>query len=159
MSDAQAMTVWKAGKFVERDFDLVPVDDYVTSGRPASAVPKLLAGEGVDVLIDAVEGDLSSLAAIALDFPSFADGRSYSKAQLLRSEHAYQGELIAVGDVLPDQVALMLRVGFDVLEATHPVTRTRLAEAGHETTLHTQIAGTSSVKETSGERFSWRRTA
>jgi uncharacterized protein (DUF934 family) len=56
---------------------------------------------------------LSSLSMIAVDFPKFTDGRGYSIAYLLRSRFAYRGELRAIGDVLPDQLFYMKRVGFD----------------------------------------------
>ena len=56
------------------------------------------------------------LAAIALDFPKFADGRCYSHARLLRERHGWTGELRAHGDILRDQVFFLWRCGIDVLE-------------------------------------------
>ncbi len=50
---------------------------------------------------------------VAVDFPKFTDGRGYSVAYLLRSRFGYRGELRAIGDVLPDQLFFMQRVGFD----------------------------------------------
>src|SRR3979411_1476603 len=38
---------------------------------------------------------LGRLAAVALVFPSFRDGRAYSQARLLRERHGLQGELRA----------------------------------------------------------------
>jgi uncharacterized protein (DUF934 family) len=58
---------------------------------------------------------LPSLPLIAIDFPKFSDGRGYSIAYLLRSRYGYRGELRAIGDVLPDQLFYMKRVGFDAL--------------------------------------------
>jgi uncharacterized protein (DUF934 family) len=60
---------------------------------------------------------LGRLAAIALVFPTFRDGRAYSQARLLRERHGYEGELRATGQVLRDQFIFMLRAGFDALEA------------------------------------------
>jgi len=60
---------------------------------------------------------LDRLAAVALVFPSFRDGRAYSQARLLRERHGYGGELRATGQVLRDQFVFMLRAGFDALEA------------------------------------------
>jgi uncharacterized protein (DUF934 family) len=57
--------------------------------------------------------DLDRLALIAVNFPSFTDGRGYSTARLLRERHAYRGELRAVGDVFRDQLFYLSRVGFD----------------------------------------------
>jgi len=56
---------------------------------------------------------LPRLAAIALVFPTFRDGRAYSQARLLRERYAYRGELRATGQVLRDQFVFMLRAGFD----------------------------------------------
>ncbi|MBM7061468.1 DUF934 domain-containing protein [Pseudomonas sp. UL073] len=56
---------------------------------------------------------LASLPLIALDFPSFRDGRAYSQAYLLRSRLGWRGELRAVGDVLRDQLSHMRQCGFD----------------------------------------------
>ena len=56
---------------------------------------------------------LEHLPLIAIDFPSFTDGRGYSSARLLRERHAYRGELRAVGDVLRDQLFYMARCGMD----------------------------------------------
>ena len=56
---------------------------------------------------------LNRLAAIALVFPSFRDGRAYSQARLLRERYHYRGELRATGQVLRDQFVFMLRAGFD----------------------------------------------
>ena len=56
---------------------------------------------------------LDRLAAVALVFPTFRDGRAYSQARLLRERHGYDGELRATGQVLRDQFVFMLRAGFD----------------------------------------------
>ncbi len=56
---------------------------------------------------------LGVLPLIAIDFPSFRDGRGYSQAYLLRSRLGWRGELRAVGDVLRDQLSHMRQCGFD----------------------------------------------
>jgi len=56
---------------------------------------------------------LGRLSLVAVEFPKFTDGRGYSAAWLLRSRFGYKGELRAIGDVLPDQLFFMRRVGFD----------------------------------------------
>ena len=56
---------------------------------------------------------LDRLSLVAVDFPKFTDGRGFSIAYLLRSRFGWRGELRAIGDVLPDQVFYMQRVGFD----------------------------------------------
>jgi uncharacterized protein (DUF934 family) len=60
---------------------------------------------------------VARLRLIVLDFPKFSDGRAYSQARLLRGRMGYRGELRATGGVLRDQVAFMLRCGFDSFES------------------------------------------
>jgi uncharacterized protein (DUF934 family) len=59
---------------------------------------------------------LDRLAAVALVFPTFRDGRAYSQARLLRERYGYDGELRATGQVLRDQFVFMQRAGFDAFE-------------------------------------------
>ena len=63
-----------------------------------------LAGASVDVTVAPV---------VALHFPAFTDGRSYSHAYRLRRMLRYDGPLLAVGDVLRDQLPYMSRCGID----------------------------------------------
>jgi uncharacterized protein (DUF934 family) len=81
---------------------------------------EIIAGEGeLGVWLDshegpeALAGDLDRLAVIAVNFPKFTDGRSYSTARLLRERHHYAGEIRAIGDVLQDQLFYMQRCGID----------------------------------------------
>ena len=78
----------------------------------------------------AVADDVERFDVIALDFPKFTDGRSYSHARLLRERYGFNGELRATGNVLRDQFLFLLRCGFDTLE----VADARLADAWHEAT-------------------------
>ena len=55
---------------------------------------------------------LPRLGLIAVDFPSFADGRGFSIARRLR-DLGYAGRLRAVGAVIADQFAYLLACGFD----------------------------------------------
>lgn len=63
-----------------------------------------------------IAADLHMFAMIALEFPSFADGRAYSHARILRGQMGFSGELRACGDVLRDQFLFLHRCGFDALE-------------------------------------------
>ena len=78
--------------------------------------------EGTDVLdlasdadVDAVTGQLAGLRMVRVDFPSFADGRGFTLARLLRL-NGYTGRLRARGHVLADQYAMARRAGFDEVE-------------------------------------------
>ncbi len=63
-----------------------------------------------------IAGDTAYFTVIAVNFPQFTDGRGYSIARLLRERYAWAGELRAVGEVLPDQLAYLARCGFDAFE-------------------------------------------
>ena len=68
---------------------------------------------GPDDDLESLEMWLDVLPLIALDFPSFRDGRGYSQAYLLRTRLGWEGELRAIGDVLRDQLSHMRQCGFD----------------------------------------------
>ena len=131
------MALWKNGKAVDDLWRPMPDDGYVSNGVPTILPLKawleqrdaLLGREqllGVRIepgeALGPVVPDLSRLNVVALSFPKFADGRSFSKATMLREEHGYKGEIRAVGDVLWDQLQLMARCGFDAFEITHEPT-------------------------------------
>ncbi len=65
---------------------------------------------------------LEALTVIALEFPSFRNGRAYSSARILRDELKYKGEIRAIGDVAYDQWAYMARCGIDAFEVNQDVT-------------------------------------
>jgi len=67
-----------------------------------------------DVLAHAAVIEGSSVwPLVAVHFPIFTDGRGYSTAALLRERLHWQGNILAIGDVLIDQLRQMSRVGFD----------------------------------------------
>jgi uncharacterized protein (DUF934 family) len=82
-------------------------DGWLAEGRRVGV--RVGASEEVEGLVY----DLPRLSAVALEFPKFRDGRAYSSAVLLRERFGYRGQLRAVGEVLRDQAALMVRCGFD----------------------------------------------
>lgn len=69
-----------------------------------------------DADVRAIGEDALTAPMLVLEFPSFADGRAYSQARILREELKFEGELRATGDVLRDQVFFLHRCGFDALE-------------------------------------------
>jgi uncharacterized protein (DUF934 family) len=66
--------------------------------------------------VDDLVPTLDRIAAVALVFPTFRDGRAYSQARLLRERFFWRGELRATGQVLRDQFVFMLRAGFDAFD-------------------------------------------
>ncbi|MFZ5958174.1 DUF934 domain-containing protein [Pseudomonas knackmussii] len=89
----------------------------VASGSRASSLLQERKAPGVwlapDADVEVLREHLHELSLIAIDFPSFRDGRGYSLAYLLRQRLGWRGELRAVGDVLRDQLAHMRQCGFD----------------------------------------------
>lgn len=61
---------------------------------------------------DPREASLEGVQTVQLQFPSFADGRAFSQAFLLRRRLGFTGQIRAIGDVLIDQLAQMQRSGF-----------------------------------------------
>jgi uncharacterized protein (DUF934 family) len=125
------MPLIKDGKFVQDRFLFIPdgqafPDDggvmvtfdrfqsecatLLTHHRPVAV--RLAASQNPEVLKD----DLANIDAIALEFPIFRDGRAFSWARMLRERYGYKGEIRAVGHFLYDQLAFMMRVGFDAFD-------------------------------------------
>ncbi|CAN5292579.1 DUF934 domain-containing protein [soil metagenome] len=84
---------------------------------------------------------LERLAAVALVFPTFRDGRGYSQARLLRERYKYHGELRATGQVLRDQFVFMLRAGFDTFEVKKDADAEAFAATARRYTVFYQPTG------------------
>ena len=69
-----------------------------------------------DDAVDEILPHLPRLGIVVLNFGKFADGRAFSQASLLRDRHGYSGLIRARGEVIRDQLAFMLRCGFDQFE-------------------------------------------
>ena len=81
------------------------------------------------------------LAAVALVFPTFRDGRAYSQARLLRERYGFRGELRATGQVLRDQFVFLVRAGFDALDVKKAADAEAFAAALARYTVFYQPAG------------------
>ncbi len=68
-----------------------------------------------DARIEQLEGFVSGLTMVRIDFPSFADGRGFTLAKRLR-QIGYTGRLRAKGHVICEQYTMARRVGFDEVE-------------------------------------------
>lgn len=66
--------------------------------------------------IEDLATDLENFQLIAIEFPSFTDGRCFSMARLLRSRYQFKGEIRAIGNFIRDQVFYLARVGFNAFE-------------------------------------------
>lgn len=138
---------------------IVPLVAYLALDEDARAAASgrlgvlIAPGEALDAILP----HLARLPLIALAFPAFTDGRSYSKAYLLRARHGYAGTIRATGDVLIDQIPLMVRAGFDAFEVSGETTLRRLGQnrpGGIAFLYQPGVPGAPA-----GERYSWRRRA
>lgn len=129
--------LWKNGRFIADAWREIGDDEpFPINGRAiltlahwrAEQAAVLATGLPIGASVQANEtldpqtDNLARLALIALHFPKFTDGRAYSTARRLREEYGYAGELRATGDVLLDQLPLMLRSGFDAFEIVNAPT-------------------------------------
>lgn len=121
------------------DEDALPDGDVIVSFARFQAEGERLLSEGRAVgvrlepaeEVEALAYDLPRLAAVALAFPKFNDGRAFTSAQLLRQRFAYKGEVRAVGEVLREQAGLMVRVGFDAFAAVDGSTPEQWTHVAH----------------------------
>ena len=123
------MTLIKNGRVAEEDWAFVEGETALPDGKIVVTLERFKADRDVLIARNAPLGvrlspdddphdlaeDLDRLELVEVSFPKYVDGRGYSQAQLLRRRLGYTGELRAVGDVLRDQVSLMVRSGFDAL--------------------------------------------
>jgi uncharacterized protein (DUF934 family) len=68
---------------------------------------------------EAIAEDLAQFCFIALNFPTYRDGRAYSSASILRGKLGYSGKLYGIGDIRRDQLEELLRCGFDCFQPEH----------------------------------------
>lgn len=125
------MPLIKQGKVIRDPWTFVADDETMPDASPTmlslerwKAARGELAGRNTPVGIrlrsdqgpEEIADDVHRFDVIALEFPTFKDGRAYSSARLLRDRYGYGGELRAVGNVLRDQLMFMVRCGFDSFE-------------------------------------------
>jgi uncharacterized protein (DUF934 family) len=102
-------------------------DDFEGAFVPLA---ELAANDAGGVAVDLAPSDdpaaltqrLDQIRAIRVDFPSFADGRGFTIARLLRVA-GYTGRLRARGHVIADQYAMARRAGFDEVEISDDLAR------------------------------------
>lgn len=106
------------------------IDDEQTLNEPASAIVSLdrwltLSNEqqtetgvllAADTDVNSLDNQVLNSPVIAIDFPTFMDGRGFSIARIIREQKQYTGELRAVGYVIRDQLCYLARCGFTAFE-------------------------------------------
>lgn len=65
---------------------------------------------------------LHEVELVVIEFPKFRDGRGFTVARALRGRHGFQGDIRAIGHILPDQLAALTQCGFTsiVTPVEHP---------------------------------------
>ncbi|MGF9561892.1 DUF934 domain-containing protein [Neorhizobium sp. JUb45] len=168
---ATEQKIWRESGFVDNDPWVIETDE-VKAGEGQKVLLPLdaliaRAEESNDVGLGVVlypaddvtklEPYLSRLDVVAVSFPAFNDGRAFSQGTLLRDRLGYGGEVRAVGDVLIDQVPLMLRVGIDTFAVTNATAIKRLSE-GRLPGINEHYQPAVKAAE-AGQGYSWRRRA
>ena len=166
------MALWKNGRFEADSFAAVADDADLPDGAIVVSLKRFLA-QREDLLarntplgvllqpadkLEPISGDLSRLAVLVLAFPKFADGRGFSLARLARERYGFAGELRAVGDILFDRVAYMLRCGFDSLDISNGPTLAAL-QAGQVPVSHEHYQPTGQDRTNADDLKPWRRRA
>ncbi|MBX5194607.1 DUF934 domain-containing protein [Rhizobium sp. NZLR10] len=163
--------IWRETGFVESDPWVIETDEAKATGeqKPLLSLDELIAKAdvsndvGLGVLIKPaddvrrLEPYLYRLEIVAVAFPAFNDGRAFSHASLLRQRLGYTNELRAVGDVLIDQVPLMLRVGIDSFSVSNATALKRLSENRLPAIPHHYQPAVRDAE--AGKGYSWRRQA
>lgn len=163
--------IWRETGFIENDPWVIETDEVKATSdqKPLLTLDELIAkaDEGNDVGLGVVikpaddvlklEPYLYRLEIVAVAFPAFNDGRAFSHASLLRQRLGYTNELRAVGDVLIDQVPLMLRVGIDSFAVTNETAIRRLSEKRLPSIPHHYQPAVRDAE--AGKGYSWRRQA
>ncbi|OBQ74137.1 DUF934 domain-containing protein [Mesorhizobium sp. WSM3873] len=139
------------GRFILPLQAFLGLDDDIRRSAKERLGVLLLPGDELDKIV----GLLDQLSLVALAFPAFNDGRSFSKGELLRTRHNFKGAVRATGQVLVDQMPHMLRLGFDEFEVSNPVLLKRLEEGR---TGGLPVYYQPAVEpEAKGPKYSWRR--
>ena len=163
--------IWRETGFVANDPWIIETDEVKATEeqKPLLSLDALIAkaeesndvGLGVVIKpaddVTRLEPYLYRLEIVAVAFPAFNDGRAFSHASLLRQRLGYTNELRAVGDVLIDQIPLMLRVGIDSFAVTNETALKRLSEHRLPGIPH-HYQPTARHAE-GGQAYSWRRQA
>ncbi|MEM9634251.1 MAG: DUF934 domain-containing protein [Pseudomonadota bacterium] len=136
-ADAETGAALEGDALVTQTLFLENADEYLA--RDGQTAVLVEAGDNVELL----QPYLSRLAYVAVDFPSFADGRGFSAARVLREQIGYEGDIRAAGKYILDQVPLARRCGVSSFEISKPeVLKALKAGEWPEVTKYLQPVGT-----------------
>ncbi|MFT6916753.1 MAG: hypothetical protein ACJAWL_003096 [Motiliproteus sp.] len=133
--DADLIVSWALFQEQEQDKEQSQEQEQALaarSGQLGLAIPN-------DLDVNELVSLLPQLALIAVDFPSFGDGRAFSQAQLLRRA-GFSGQIRALGDVTWDRLRFMHRCGIDAMEIDDARYTPEMLHAFAEVTVRNQGA-------------------
>ena len=124
------MPLLKSGQFVDDNWSQAGEDSLPEDGKIIVSLEQFEADKETllkrngslavqipnDVDVFTLKSDLEHIEMIVVQFPTFPDGRAYSQARQLRSELGFEGEIRAIGNILPDQMSFMRQCGINAFE-------------------------------------------
>jgi len=128
MPIAEPAQIIKDGKIIDNNWLLLERTENNASPVPSGQVivhidvwleqkDQLSARTDIGVWLDNTDtadrlgSDAQQLPLVAVNFPSFMDGRAFTAARLLRERYGFSGELRAVGHFIRDQLCYLKRCG------------------------------------------------
>jgi uncharacterized protein (DUF934 family) len=142
------MPIIRNGAFAQDTYVTVADSDALPEGGAIVTLPRFKAERDALLARNAPLGvrlasaqspeelgeDVHRLSVIVLEFPIFRDGRAFSWARMLRMRLGFAGEIRATGHFLYDQIAFMVRVGFDGFDVPENFTLAQFQRALGEMT-------------------------
>jgi uncharacterized protein (DUF934 family) len=124
------MALLESGRIVSDPWQKVADDAALPSGPCILSLSRLQQDEAVrtaphlrlgvalpvDQPAEVLAPYLDRLSLVAVNFPTFRDGRGFTQARSLRERLAFRHEIRATGNILPDQYAFLLRCGITTVE-------------------------------------------
>ncbi len=156
------MPLYRNGQRAEDLWIVIPDDEQVPETGPVIVGKARLIEDAVTLFqrsgsnglvlkpgqtLEGLEAAIPRLKLIAIVIGRYTDGRGYSLARLLRDRYRFAGELRATGDVLTDQIGLLLRAGFDTIEVNDAATIRALDERRVVAVRHHYQSASPSVPE------------
>ncbi|MEP2943793.1 MAG: DUF934 domain-containing protein [Hyphomicrobiales bacterium] len=130
-------TIWERGSFYKDSFnafeeggaragdliiDFAAFEAHDWSSHEGRLGLSIHAGDD----IEAIAAKLDAFDLVVVNFPSFADGRAFSIARLIRDKYEFSGEIRATGAYILDQMPLLQRCGVSTFEITSEALKTGL---------------------------------
>ena len=95
---------------------IIPLDLWLAQRDQLSARSDIGVWLESDQVAEQLGADAAKLPLIAINFPTFMDGRGFSTGRLLRERFGFTGELRAIGNYMRDQLFYLKRCGFNAFD-------------------------------------------